>query len=133
MPISPLAAAMMTGNMTGSAPNNMMLAADPAMLTAMPQMQIGQGLMQEGASTAPAYPAQALARVIQGAIGGSLYKGGVSDLARAYADVPEQAAQALIQGGQIHNPAIAMLRSPNPMVRMLGLQMMQKTTPIQAE
>src|SRR6185312_2118237 len=132
MPISPLAAAMMTGNMTGSAPNNMMLAADPAMLTAMPQMQIGQGLMQEGASTAPAYPAQALARVIQGAIGGSLYKGAVSDLGRAYSGVPHQLAEALA-ATQPNNPAIPFLNHPNPIVNMIGIQMAQKTVPIQAE
>lgn len=132
MAISPLAASMIGGG-GGAGDSSLMMAADPALAATLPELQLGQQITQTGTSAAPAYPGQALARALQAGLGAYIQKGALNDLAKAYASVPDAAASALEQGGQANNPAIAMLRSSNPMVRMMGLQMLQKTVPIQSE
>ena len=61
---SDLATAMVTGQ------GNNMLTTDPAIAAIQPQLQLAQLMSQQGLSTAPAYPAQAAARLAQ-AIAGS--------------------------------------------------------------
>jgi hypothetical protein len=131
MPISPLAAAYMTGQGGGN-DMSMMGVVDPALIAAQPELQLAQGMEQQGISTAPAYPGAAIARALQGAIGAGLQKSTLSDLAKAYSGVPDEVANVLDKA-QPGNPASALLHDPNPMVRMLGWQMAQKTIPIQAE
>lgn len=58
------------GGQGGVNPMMMMGYMDPNLMGAQRQIDFGQGLMGEGTSTAPAYPMQALARALQGALGG---------------------------------------------------------------
>src|ERR1700674_2522429 len=64
-PFSSLAMAMMGGSY---GTNPMMM--DPSLIGIQNQMSMGQNLMQEGTDTSPAYGMQALARAIQGGVGG---------------------------------------------------------------
>lgn len=66
--LNPLALAMYGGGGTAGGMNPM--AFDPSYLGFQNQTQFGQGLLQEGTDTSPAYPMQALARAIQGGLGG---------------------------------------------------------------
>lgn len=132
MPISPLAAAYMTGQGGGGNDLAMLGMVDPALLQAQPELQLAQGMEQQGISDAPAYPGQAIARALQGVIGAGLQKSAISDLGRAYAGTPQTVA-AILEKEQPNNPAIGLLKSNNPMAVMIGLQMAQKTIPIQAE
>lgn len=128
MAVSPLAAAML-GNQ-GVSP---MMAADPTMLAAMPDIQLGQAMQQEGISTAPAYPMQALARVAQTLAGRQLVQGGLGTLGLAYGpETANQIADTLAKT-QPNNPAVDLLKSNNPVARMIGFQILQKTVPIQSE
>jgi hypothetical protein len=126
MPVSPLAAMYATEGQ-----NNPALLT-PDLMAAQPELQLAQGMMQQGVSTAPAYAAQALARALSGAIGAGLQKSVISDLAKATSGTAGRAADILEQE-QPRNPAIGFLRSSDPYHQMLGLQMMQRVTPIQAE
>lgn len=125
MATSNLAAALIGG---GGAQNPMMLA-DPAIMAAMPDIQIGQGLEQQGLSTAPAYPAQALARLAQTLAGQTMVKGGMSDLAQAYGNSAESMAKIFPAG----TPLGDALRSPNPLVRMQALQQAPKAMLLNSE
>src|SRR5665213_1264232 len=127
MATSPLAAALMTGG--ESAP---MLGMDPAVMQAMPDIQLGGALQQEGLSTAPASPMQALARVIQAGTGTYLKNSATSELAKAYANVPQHLAN-ILKNTQPGNPVIGMLESDDPAMRMMGMQLAQKTVPLQSE
>lgn len=131
MAISPLAAAYMTVG-AGSGDASLMMAANPALLAAQPELQLAGQMEAQGTSDAPAYPGQALARALQGGLGAYIQKGTISDLAQAMAGTPKAIA-AILQKEQPKNPAIGLLNSDNPMAVMIGLQMMQKTIPIQAE
>lgn len=127
MPVSPLAAAMLTGGGMGGGESALLM--DPALLQAQPELQLGQGMMQQGLSTAPAYPLQALARVVQAGLGANLYKGGLTDLARAYGGSSESLEQIFPPD----SPLGAALRSPNPMVRMIALQQAPKALLLNSE
>lgn len=123
MAVSNLASALI-GGQTASP-----LMGDPAMMAAMPDIQLGQGLEQQGISTAPAYPTQALARLAQTLAGQSLVKGGLSDLANAYGNSADSMAKIFPPGTPIGDA----LRSPNPMIRMMALQQAPKAMLLQSE
>jgi hypothetical protein len=123
MAASPLAAALLGGEGSSS------FGADPAILAATPQLQLGQSLVQQGLSTAPAYPLQALARLAQTAAGGYLQRDAVGSLAQAYAHTAENAASTLPQG----HPLQAALKSNDPVIRMQGLQAYQKALTLLSE
>lgn len=127
MPISPLAATIATGN-----PGALMLGADPALAEAQSILPLAQGMMQTGLSTAPAYLPQAVGRLAQALVGAGLYRGTIGDLARATTGSASHAAD-ILEREQPDNPAIGFLRSSDPFHQMLGLQMLEKTAPIQAE
>lgn len=116
MPVSPLASALI-GGQTASP-----LLADPAIMAAMPDIQLGQAMEQQGISTAPAYPTQALARLAQTLAGRSMVKGGLSDLANAYSGSAENMGKIFPPGTPIGDA----LRNPNPLVRMMALQQAPK-------
>jgi hypothetical protein len=124
MPASPLAAALLGGDGNASS-----LGVDPAVLAATPQLQLGQSLVQQGLSTAPAYPLQALARLAQTAAGGYLQRDAVGSLAQAYAHTAENAASTLPDG----HPLQAALKSNDPVIRMQGLQAYQKALTLLSE
>lgn len=99
-----------------------MMAMDPAVMAAQPDIQLGQALMQGGLSTAPASPWQALGRIAQAAAGGYIQRGAISQLAQAFSGSAENMAKIFdgLKGGE----AIANgLRSPDPMVRSQFLQL----------
>lgn len=116
MAASPLAAALL------GAENNPGAFLDPTIAAATPELQLGQSLISQGMSTAPASPWQALARVAQAGAGSYLQRSAVSDLAKAYAHSAENAAATLPDG----HPLRAALTSSDPFVRMQGLQAYQK-------
>ena len=126
MAISPLAAVYATEGANNSALLN------PDFMAAQPELQLAQGMMGQGFSTAPASPAASLARALSGAIGAGLQKSVISDLAKATSGSAGRAAD-ILEREQPGNPAIGFLRSSDPYHQMLGLGMMQKTAPIQAE
>jgi hypothetical protein len=127
MAASPLAAAMLGGG--GESNAAAMMAMDPSMMTAMPDMQLGQSMIQQGMSTAPASPWQALARVAQAGAGTYLQHSALSSLAQAYAHTADNAADTLPEG----HPLRAALQSKDPMVRMQGLQAYQKALTLMSE
>lgn len=74
---------------------------DPAALGAMQRLGLGQGMVQEGMSSAPAYPAQALSRLGQSLIGALMMRHGFSDLQ----DInKQQAAEIPALDAYIHPP-----------------------------
>jgi hypothetical protein len=124
MAASALTAAYLAG---GSGNEGSMLGMDPATASAMPDLQLGQALMQGGLSTAPASPWQAVARLAQTGAGSFIKQGAISDLAKAYSGSTEQMAQVFDQVTKNPNNIVStMLRSDNPVVRMQGWQMAQK-------
>lgn len=119
---SPLTAALMGGQGGESAA---MFGMDPTIMAATPDLQLGQAMIQGGLSTAPASPWQALARVAQTGAGSYLKQGAISDLAKAYSGSAEHMAQVI---DQVSPGSIIprMLRSDDPIVRMQGMQLVQK-------
>src|SRR6185312_7149301 len=115
MPVSNLAAAMLGGNEGGQ---NLALLTDPAIAGALPDIQLGQAMEQQGLSTAPAYPTQALARLVQTLAGRSMVQGGISGLASAYGNSAGDYAKIFPAGTPIGDA----VRSNNPLVRMTGIQ-----------
>jgi hypothetical protein len=105
---------------------------DPTLLQAMPDVQLGQSMQQGAMSTAPATPAQAWARLAQAISGSYIQHQALSDLGKAYADTPAEMAKILheVQPG---NPVIPMLESKDAPTRILGMQLANKTVPLQAE
>lgn len=116
MPSSPLAAAMLSGQNAG------LLSMDPTALAVQPELQVAQGLQQQGDSTAPAYPAQALARVFQAGVGASLQHDALNQLMQSYSGSAE-ALQKVFPSG---TPLGDALRNPNPLVRMMAMQQAPK-------
>jgi hypothetical protein len=121
MAASPLAAALLGGNQTAFL--------DPTMAAAQPDLQLGQSLLEQGMSTAPASPWQALARVAQAGAGTYLRSSAMSDLAKAYAHSADSASATLPEG----HPLRAALASPDPVIRMQGLQAYQKALTLMSE
>lgn len=77
---------------------------DPAALGAMQRLGLGQSMVQEGMSSSPAYPAQALSRLGQSLIGALMMRHGFSDLQ----DInKQQAAEIPALDAYIHPPAAA--------------------------
>src|ERR1017187_1244493 len=90
MAASPLMAAMLGGDNNAAA-----FGIDPNLASANADIQLGQGMQQGGLSTAPASPAQAAARLAQVLAGTYIHSSAISDLGKAYADVPEKMAKVL--------------------------------------
>ncbi len=124
MAASPLAAALLGGNGGDAA-----AFLNPQMASAQQDLQLGQSLLEQGLSTAPASPWQALARVAQAGAGTYLRSGATNDLAKAYAHSADSAASTLPEG----HPLRAALSSPDPVIRMQGLQAYQKALTLLSE
>lgn len=125
MAASPLAAALLSGD-SGANPASFL---DPNIAAATPDIQLGQSLVNGSLSTAPASPWQALARVAQAGAGRYIQKSAISDLTKAYAHTADNMAQIFPEGTPIGN----MLRSPDPTVRMMGMQQAGKAAIIGQE
>ncbi len=123
MAASPLAAALLGGDASQTAFLN------PAMASAQQDLQLGQSMLEQGLSTAPASPWQALARLAQAGAGTYLRSSGTNDLAKAYAHSADNAAATLPEG----HPLRAALSSPDPVIRMQGLQAYQKALTLLSE
>lgn len=118
MAIDALTAQLLTGGGAGGGGGIPLGVVDPALAAVTPEIQLGQQMVQQGVSTAPAYPGAALARALQGAIGASLQKSGYSDLANAYANsLP--ALQHIFPKGSPIGDALA---SGNPLAISLALK-----------
>jgi hypothetical protein len=126
MPTSPLGAAILGGNEPALG------YMDPTLLQAMPDVQLGQSMQQGALSTAGAYPAQAWARLAQAISGSYIQHQALSDLGKAYANTPTEMAK-ILEKTQPGNPVIPMLKSEDAPTRMLGMQLLNKTVPLQAE
>lgn len=123
MATSPLAAALLGGD---SGANGF---ADPNLAAVQNDMQTGQALTQQGLSTAPASPWQALARLGQAAAGGYLQQGARSDLSRLYAHQAE-ALKPIFKPG---TPVGDMLASNDPATQMLGIKLAEKVGVLRSE
>lgn len=128
MAASPLAAALLGGSGEGGGFNAAGML-DPVIAQATPDLSLGQALMQQGLSGAPASPWQALGRLAQTAAGSYLQRGALSDLAKAYAHTADNAALTLPEG----HPLRAALQSADPTIRMQGLQAYQKALTLLSE
>jgi hypothetical protein len=126
MAASPLAAAMLGGNETNTA-----ALLDPALLQALPDIQMGQAMQQQSLSTAPAYWPQAVGRLAQTLAGTLLHQTGLQEAQQAYSGATQSLADVLKQT-QPGNPAIAMLENKTPLVRAMGLRLAEKIIPAQA-
>lgn len=115
MPIDPLTAQLLVGGGEGNAA---MFGLDPNVAAAMPEIQLAQGMEQQGISTAPAYPGQALARALQGGVGALLQKGAITDLGRAYSNSLPALQHIFPQGTPIGDA----LASGNPIAIQMALQ-----------
>jgi hypothetical protein len=122
MPASPLAAAML-GN------ENPAMIADPSIIAAMPDIQLGQSMQQAGMSGAPAYPAQAAGRLAQALAGAFIQQSATSNLAKAYANT----ADALSKAFDPKDPIQKFLNSDNPIVRGMGAQAAQKILTLKSD
>ncbi len=70
--------------------------ANPALANAMRRQQFGQGLAQEGMSTAPTSGWGALARLAQAYVGGKMMDSGEQDIQKAGDDMREEARQFMM-------------------------------------
>lgn len=113
---SPLLAALIGGDTNASA-----LGVDPAAASAMNNLQLAQAMQQGAMSTSAAYPAQAIARLGQALAGNYIQGNATSQLANLYAHTAESAASTLPEG----HPLLKALNSPDPVIRMQGLQAYQ--------
>lgn len=95
---------------------------DPALLTATPQLQLAQSLMQQGTETSPIRsPWQGVARLAQVLAGQHLQGQAVQGLSGLYGGAAQGAAATLPDG----DPVKTALLSNDPMTRMKGLQAYQ--------
>lgn len=108
---SDLATALIQGNASG-------LAADPMMAQIAPEFTLAQNLAQQGLSTAPAYPMQALGRLAQTLASVKMMHDATSDLQGIYGGSAEEMGKIFPPGTQMGDA----LRSSSPMVRMLAMQ-----------
>jgi hypothetical protein len=95
---------------------------DPAVLQAMPELQLARTMMQAGLDTSPAHPMQALARVLQAAAGGAVQQGAIGELQKATSGTAEDLSKALPPDHFLQS----WLHSPNPTVRAMAVQMAPK-------
>lgn len=84
---------------------------DPAALGAMQRLGLGQSMVQEGMSSSPAYPAQALSRLGQSLIGALMMRNGFSDLSNLS---QSQAAVLPAVKGYIQGDALPPTTAPTP-------------------
>ena len=92
-------------------------ALDPTLAAVQPELQLAQGMEQQGTSTAPAYPGAAIARALQGAIGAGLQKSAISDLGNAYSKSLPGLAH-IFKGTQLGDA----IESGNPMAIQMALK-----------
>lgn len=112
MASSPLTLALLSGQAGGG------MSYDPAMLQALPRLQLAQSMMQQGMDTSPASPWQALARVANAGVGNMIFDKATNGLIQAGAQAAGSAAQTLPPG----SPLRKALLSSDPLVRTQGLQ-----------
>lgn len=117
MPADPLTAAILMGSTGGGNPAML----DPALMAITPDIQLGQAMQQQGLSTAPASPLQALARVAQAGAGGLMTRGALSDLGKIYAG--EASRMAPLFAGTPLGDALA---SGDPIKQMIAMQQVPK-------
>lgn len=120
MAASPLAISLLGGDNNAAA-----FGIDPNLASANADIQLGQGMQQGGLSTSPASPAQAAARLAQVLAGTYIHSSAISDLGKAYADVPERMAKVLEEKDP-KNALIPVLRSSSPAMRMTGVNLFPK-------
>jgi hypothetical protein len=100
---------------------------DPTLLMAQPQLTLASALMKSGLDTSAAYPAQALARVLQVGAGLATQYGASSDLAKAYSQQADSLKDVFPE-----NTALGkMLRSGNFPTQLAAVQMAPKAALIQ--
>jgi hypothetical protein len=98
------------------------VAMDPAMATIAPQLQLAQALSQQGLSTAPAYPMQALGRLAQTLAGVKIMHDATGELQGVYGNAADAASRALPD----EHPLQKALKSQDPYARMIALQQFPK-------
>ena len=116
MAASPLAAALLGGG--GDTSSLAATFLEPTLAQATPNLQLAQAMLQSGLSSAPASPAQAIGRMAQAISGAYLQRKTLGSLAQMYAGTADNLASVFPQG----TPVGDMLRSPDPTVRMMGIQ-----------
>lgn len=126
MATSPMLAGLLGGNNEVSS----LALGDPALAAALPDIQLGQSMQQQGLSTAPAYPMQAFGRLAQALAGGFVQRQATSALAEALGGQAEHMS-AILKKVQPNNPLIPML--DDPMTRAWALQNMSKMVLAQQE
>lgn len=119
---SDLATALISGNAPG-------IAADPMLASIAPQIQLAQTLSQQGLSTAPAYPAQALGRLAQTLAGVKMMHDATGELQGVYG----HAAESMSRIFPDDTPLGRALRDPDPYARMIALQQASKAMLLQSE
>lgn len=110
MVTSPLALSILAGSQNQQS-------MDPAVLAAMPRLNLGQAMMQHGLDSSAAYPMQALARLANAYAGNRIFDKALSGITSAYGQAASDAAATLPDG----HPLRAALLSPDPTVRAQGL------------
>jgi hypothetical protein len=112
---SDLATMLLSGNAAG-------VAMDPAMAQIAPDLQLAQAMTQQGISTAPAYPMQALGRLGQALAGAKIMSDATGQLQGIYGNAADAASRSLPQD----HPLQGALKSPDPYARMVALQQYPK-------
>lgn len=84
-------------------------------------MQTARALTQQGLSTEPAHPMQALGRLAQTLAGAYMQHQATTGLSNAYASTAEGLASTLEKTAPGH-PLVAALRSSNPTIRMMAVK-----------
>jgi hypothetical protein len=102
---------------------------DPAMLQAMPELQLAQTMLKSGLDTSPAHPLAALARVLQAGAGQAVQQNAIGELGKAYSGM----AGNLSKSFPADHPIQKFLNSPDPSVRAMGIQAAQKALILQSE
>jgi hypothetical protein len=105
------------------------MAADPVMMSILPQLTLAQTMTQQGLSGAPAYPMQAIGRLAQALVGGKMMNDATESISGTYGRAAESMAKVFPEGTAIGD----MLRSPDPYVKMQGLQQAGKAALINSE
>lgn len=122
-----MAASSLTALLAGGNDNAAIV--DPTMAGIQNDLQTGQALTEQGISTAPASPWQALARVTQAATGNYIKQGARSDLTKLYAHTGDHLKQIFPAG----TPVGDMLASGDPATVMMGIQLAPKVGLVKSE
>lgn len=97
---------------------------DPAALAAMPRINLAQQMMEQSTSAAPAYPMQALARVVSGFVGNKMYDKALQGLVQAESGVAPDLAKTLDDTDPLKKVLLATHDdgSPDLITRMQGVR-----------